>query len=141
MRAETSPVYAPPASVCIFCAPILMPLPCSSRSTSVSHGKGGQTTTSTSDTEPKALTTAPARARASSRFVFIFQLPTTRGTRTVPILTRPIPFGDASDYQKNLLLALRTAIAKKLSLMPLGTWPDVDGADGEAETAIFYFTV
>src|SRR5919199_1056461 len=89
IRADTSPVYAPPLSVCVFWAPRPTPLPASSRATSVSHGNGGQTTTST---DPTSGATCGSRlwisAVASSRLVFIFQLPTTSGLRTWPHLDR-----------------------------------------------------
>src|SRR5919202_1249807 len=89
IRADTSPVYAPPVSVWMFWAPRPTPLPVSSRATSVSHGNGGHTTISTDSTSGA---TCDSRLWisdiASSRVVFIFQLPTTSGLRTRPHLHR-----------------------------------------------------
>src|SRR5919199_6184384 len=89
IRADTSPVYAPPLSVWRFWAPRPTPLPASSWATSVSHGNGGHTTISTGSTSG---TTCGSRLWisdvASSRVVFIFQLPTTSGLRTRPHLHR-----------------------------------------------------
>src|SRR5579859_4904837 len=101
MCGETSPVYAPEVSVCMFCAPSAMPLPVRIAETSVSHGKGGQTTISGPSLaapmevpppaagRPNAATSDRASAAASSREVFIFQLPTTSGLTTRPHRYRP----------------------------------------------------
>src|SRR5215471_15653185 len=87
MRGETSPVYAPPVSVCMFCAQSAMPLSATIVATSVSQGNGGHTTTSTPpDTGSTAALMARASDDASSRVVFIFQLPTTSGLATWPDL-------------------------------------------------------
>src|SRR5580658_3152707 len=73
--ADISPVNAPDASKCMFCAPSLISEPSIAPATASSAVNGGQMTISTSGCAPADTTISRARETASADVLFIFQFP------------------------------------------------------------------
>src|SRR4030067_3744129 len=86
---ETSPVYAPAFSQCMFWAPIPMSVPSSKADTASKAVKGGQSTFSTPLIACKPGTISETICLASVTVLYIFQLPATTGVRMVT----PYPVG------------------------------------------------
>ena len=77
--ADTSPVYAPRSSKCMFCAPTAVDEPSSASLTAIRDTSGGQTTFPTPSMASSGSLSAEARDTASAIVVFIFQFPATMG--------------------------------------------------------------
>jgi len=77
IAAEISPVYAPAASQCTFCAPSFTFDPAQAAAAAFKSVKGGQTTTSTCATSATSFLIPSISAAASDAVLFIFQLPAT----------------------------------------------------------------